>query len=38
MPQPVIAALRIVVPRVAGRDGQDSITGAPYMIEMVAGV
>src|SRR5918994_1512692 len=29
MPQPVIAALRMVVPCVAGLGGRDSITGAP---------
>src|SRR3954463_3458278 len=32
MPQPVIAALRMVVPRVAGLGGRNSITGAPVQV------
>src|SRR5687768_6857058 len=32
MPQPVIAALRMVVPRVTGLRGRDSITGAPMHV------
>src|SRR5215208_1118037 len=32
MPQPVIAALRMVVPRIAGLGGRESITGAPVHV------
>src|SRR5215207_8941093 len=32
MPQPVIAVLLIVVPRIAGLGGRDSITGAPVHV------
>src|ERR671916_2803983 len=32
IPQPVIAALRMVVPRVTGLDGRDSITGTPTVL------
>src|SRR3954449_7877883 len=32
MPQPVIAALRMVVPRVTGLCGRESITGAPMHV------
>src|SRR5215217_6169827 len=32
MPQPVIAALRMVIPCVTGLRGRDSITGAPMLV------
>src|SRR5918998_289152 len=32
IPQPVIAALRMVVPRVTGLGGRDSITGTPTVV------